>query len=194
MYIKLPNIVLGFHGCTQKTFDNVIGHGEEIIESTNGYDWLGHGIYFWEQNYERAKQWAEEVCERRRANDEPAVLGAVIDLGLCLNLSDSGSIELIDEAQKAMLSDFEKADIEPPRNTKFLHRLDCAVIEYLHHDRSVLGCQAFDSVRGFFNEGERLSENSSFFRKSHVQICIRNPNCIKGYFRPKCLTGKWVNP
>ncbi|MCC8028629.1 MAG: hypothetical protein LIO75_02320 [Lachnospiraceae bacterium] len=58
MYKKLPHLVLGFHGCRQDIFENVIYHGERLKASSNAYDWLGHGIYFWEQNYQRAYEWA----------------------------------------------------------------------------------------------------------------------------------------
>ena len=45
----------------------------------------------------------------------------------------------------------------------------------------------FDSVRGVFWEGKELYKNAGFREKDHIQICIRNPNCIKGYFLPREL-------
>lgn len=50
MYTKLPNLIIAFHGCDQKTFDNVLYHHNPLSGSQNDYDWLGNGIYFWEQN------------------------------------------------------------------------------------------------------------------------------------------------
>jgi hypothetical protein len=43
--------------------------------------------------------------------------------------------------------------------------------------------QPFDSIRGVFIEGDRLYENSGFYRKTHIQICVCNPLSIKGVFR-----------
>ena len=43
--------------------------------------------------------------------------------------------------------------------------------------------QQFDSVRGMFVEGEELYKGAGFHEKTHVQIAIRNPMMIKGYFR-----------
>jgi len=40
----------------------------------------------------------------------------------------------------------------------------------------------FDSVRGVFPEGGEAYPGSSFSAKSHIQICIRNSNCIKRFF------------
>ena len=72
MYSKLPNLVLGFHGCDEGAFDKVVRHGSELRPSTNDYDWLGNGVDFWEQNLERARSWAREQA-RRGAIERPAV-------------------------------------------------------------------------------------------------------------------------
>lgn len=72
MYSKLPNLVLGFHGCDEGTFDKVVRHGSELRPSTNDHDWLGNGVYFWEQNLERARSWAREQA-RRGAIERPTV-------------------------------------------------------------------------------------------------------------------------
>ena len=50
LYSRRANLVIGFHGCDRSVVEQVI--------STNDYDWLGSGIYFWENNEERAWQWA----------------------------------------------------------------------------------------------------------------------------------------
>ena len=89
MYQKLPDLVFGFHGCNREIFERVVFHGEPMKESQNEYDWLGHGIYFWEQNYQRALEWAQKSPKIKN----PAVIGAVIDRGYCLNLTDSAGAE-----------------------------------------------------------------------------------------------------
>ncbi|MBP3885685.1 MAG: hypothetical protein J6D54_12235 [Olsenella sp.] len=193
MYGKLPNLVLGFHGCDQSVRDEVVSNGTHLKPSTNDYDWLGSGAYFWEQNYERAMQWAQEQCDRGRI-EKPAVIGAVIDLGNCLNLTDSYYIGLVEDEYKLLADDIELSDEELPRNTVgndlLLRRLDCYVIEHLHEriehsiKNDIPTVAPFDSVRGLFSEGAPLYENAGFKSKTHVQICVRNPNCIKGYFIP----------
>jgi len=40
-----------------------------------------------------------------------------------------------------------------------------------------------DSVRGVFVEGEEVYPGAGFREKTHVQLCIRNLDCIKGVFR-----------
>ena len=106
LYANRPNLTIGFHGCDQSVVDKVIAGNENLLASTNDYDWLGSGIYFWENNEERA----------------------------------------------------------------------------------------YDSVRGVFWEGKPLYPNAGFAEKNHIQICICNPNCIKGYFLPRNVDEKFVNP
>ena len=50
MYSKLPNLVIAFHGCDIETYENVLYKHQHLTSSNNDYDWLGNGIYFWEQN------------------------------------------------------------------------------------------------------------------------------------------------
>ena len=103
MYSNLPNFILGFHGCDEKVAERVLsGRDPHLPGSTNAYDWLGHGIYFWEQNPFRALKYANDVkADPRRTSRGkdpikiPAVVGAIIDLGNCLNLLESKSIEIV---------------------------------------------------------------------------------------------------
>ena len=73
------------------------------------------------------------------------------------------------------------------KNTDLLIReLDCAVIERIHlYNHMVDGNDEYDSVRGAFIEGKPVYPGSGFRDRTHIQICVRNPNCIKGYFAPK---------
>jgi len=55
---------------------------EEAIQSLKEtgiqkYDWLGHGMYFWENNYARALQWAEDK-KADPSSPAPASLKKVI--------------------------------------------------------------------------------------------------------------------
>ncbi|MBN9385379.1 MAG: hypothetical protein J0H74_31770 [Chitinophagaceae bacterium] len=60
MYDIKPNLIFGFHGCDESVRNRLLNRPDEIVFSKEKYDWLGHGMYFWENNYERALQWAEE--------------------------------------------------------------------------------------------------------------------------------------
>lgn len=64
MYGDLPNLLLAFHGCDEETYKRVLYQHEALLASRNSYDWLGNGVYFWENSLARAKEWAETYCER----------------------------------------------------------------------------------------------------------------------------------
>ncbi len=159
--------------------------------SENDYDWLGHGIYFWENNLRRALDFAQYRTDHPgegKAIQEPCVLGAVIGLGHCLDLLETGSLNLVKTAYEVFAETVEDAQVELPRNTMGpdlrLRKLDCAVMEFLHHSQDRDVDLRYDSVRGVFTEGNELYPGAGFHEKDPIQICVRNPNCIKGYFLP----------
>lgn len=63
-------------------------------------------------------------------------------------------------------------------------KLDCAVINFTHELRAAENLQPFDTVRAPFTEGGALFSGSMIMSKTHIQIAVRNPKCIKGFFRP----------
>ena len=194
MYTTLPTFILGFHGCDQSLVNKVVNGQTHLLPSTNDYDWLGHGIYFWENDPNRALEYAlmlQRYPKRGQGNiTAPAVLGAVIDLGHCLNLMETSALELVESAYNALVNSLQSAGKELPVNLPgprggndlLLRHLDCAVIELLHE---VNTGRDFDTVRGLFFEGADLYPNAGFKQKNHIQVCVRNPNCIKGYFLPR---------
>ena len=199
MYSKLHNLIVGFHGCTKDTYDNVLYNHTHLNDSVNTFDWLGHGVYFWEHNYLRAYQFAEESIKRKtKASEKTAVIGAIIDLGNCLSLTDSRHIDLIRNAY-SIYETFMKTVGQPmPTNDTgkdlLKRHLDCAVIEQLHTYLKESNAKPFDSVRGVFIEGNAIYPGAAIMEKTHIQLCVRNPNCIKGYFNPLDLNTNHINP
>lgn len=206
MYDLRPNLLIGFHGCDRNTARLLLNDPVKIKMSKRPYDWLGHGMYFWENNLELAGKWAIEKQQRKGGPIEDAtVVGAVLNLGYCCDLTDSRYINMLKDCYYVMKKERTKVsrpillnkDIPAdPHKDKLLRLLDCAVIETLHElmeeqfkaDIKTNGfseLNIFDSTRCFFTEGGRIYEGSGFFEKTHVQICIRNPNCIKGFFNPR---------
>ncbi len=58
----------------------ILNQEDDFRHSNNSYDWLGNGIYFWENNYQRAIQYALEDSERANSSIRtPFVLGAVLE-------------------------------------------------------------------------------------------------------------------
>jgi len=198
MYSTRAGLVLAFHGCDQSVADKVISGEEELQFSNNSYDWLGHGGYFWDSSPSRALEFAQYISSTgdKASKGEivnPAVIGAVINLGFCFDLLDYENLQILKSGYDFFASTFKAAKL--PENKAvgssselLLRHLDCAVIESIHQVRRNNNLPPFDSVRGVFWEGKALYPNAGFREKDHIQICIRNPNCIKGYFLPRKIT------
>jgi len=196
MYSTRPGLVLGFHGCDESVAQKVI-RGEEFLKrSVNNYDWLGHGFYFWENSPSRAMEFAihlQKFPNRSRGEiRKPAVIGAVINLGFCLDLLDYDNLQLLKIGYQTFKSTSSNSNFPENKSVGgigdlLLRELDCAVIEAVHDFEEALHQPSFDSVRGVFYEGDELYPNAGFREKDHIQICIRNPNCIKGFFLPRQL-------
>ncbi len=188
MHRLSSSFILGYHGC-QRTIGERLLAGEPFTPSENDYDWIGPGIYFWESNPRRAFEWAG-VLQRRKYPSEPSnpfVVGAVIDLGFCLDLLSSNGIAAVKAAYRHFEEEIDLSQGPLPANSGgsdlLLRHLDCAVIKHLHEIRSRSGQTAFDTVRGVFIEGAPIYPDSGFREKTHIQICVCNSEAVKGVFR-----------
>ena len=200
-YELLPSFLLCFHGTDEKTAKKILASNEHLAPSENDYDWLGHGTYFWEYSPQRAFQFAQEKFKREGRKDKVAVVGAIIDPGHCLNLLDASSLEYLRLGYDALLAERGGKKESLPKNGDekeiWNRRLDCAVINMVHQIRdetqttdwieanqNKLSLPSFDTVRGAFWEGGPIYPNARIEKKNHVQICVKNMDRIKGYFRP----------
>jgi hypothetical protein len=110
-----------------------------------------------------------------------------------LNLSDRRALDELALAHEFLCLSYDNTAKPRPQNkgedfgARFLDR---AVIEMLHSTREELDIEEpgsfprYDTVRSAFPEGELLYEGAGFRSKNHIQLAVRNPACIRGYFRP----------
>ena len=204
MYSSKSNLIIGFHGCDESVVYKLLNNPNKIKISDKPYDWLGHGIYFWQNNYRRALKWAEEKQKQGKI-EKASVIGAVLTLDYCLDLVDSEFIKTLSSYYKLLKNDFDINEKDLPQNTDvtkdehgdmLIRELDCAVIEYMHQKiqkqrefdikhKGYSKFKIFDSARGVFTEGGPAFPGAGIQKKSHIQICIRNMSCIKGFFLPR---------
>lgn len=206
MYSKRTGLILGFHGCDERVRDAIVTTENAVLSpSENDYDWLGNGVYFWENNYVRALKYAQDLKNNpNKANskiNKPSILGAILDLGHCLDLLDSQHLNLLKKGFQILTNLHQEHGLAIPLNKPIgkqgdllLRNLDCAVIQTIHQFNKELKLHEFDSVRGVFWEGKDLYPNAGFKEKNHIQIAIRNPNCIKGFFIPRILNENYSKP
>lgn len=184
-------VVLGYHGCTTPegvAFAQRLLMGEAKIgewrPSANEYDWLGHGIYFWEHSPARARQWA---------GPEGSVIGAVIQLGRCFDLTDLEYTGLLKETFESLAKLYDEQELALPKNEGRdlkLRKLDCLVINQFMDmmDNEVIGGgeeqYRFQTIRCPFEEGYEAFPGSMLKTETHIQISVRDAACILGVFRP----------
>ncbi len=194
MYDVLPSFVLGFHGCDKQVAEQIFAGKSTLQPSVNDYDWLGHGVYLWENNPGRALDYAKFLKKNPNRSksriSQPAVVGAVIDPGSCLNLLEANSIRLVKDSYHNLSKLHKQTGTSLPVNRQIagshdfpLRPLDCAVIEWLHTTREKEKLPPFDTVRGVFLEGEAIYPGAGINELDHIQVCVRNSRRIKGYFR-----------
>ncbi|MGJ1294095.1 hypothetical protein ACR777_07760 [Sphingobacterium spiritivorum] len=122
-----------------------------------------------------------------------------------MDFTDSEFIDILSSYYELMKDDLYVAGKDLPKNKNLtndkyqdliLRELDCAVIEYLHQkideqinvdvsSKDFSELKHFDTSRGVFTEGGPAFEGAGIQTKNHIQICIRNLNCIKGFFIPR---------
>ena len=133
-YRLRKGLILAFHGCDASTAAEVISQGQHLRASENAYDWLGSGVYFWENNPERAFEWARAAQKRGRIQS-PAVVGAVLDLGLCLDLTETVGCEEVARIFNTYQECSAEGLIQPlPENRggpdALIRDRDCSVINF----------------------------------------------------------------
>lgn len=181
--------MLAYHGCDRDLGESLLSGAKSFKPSNNDYDWLGPGVYFWESNPQRALEFAREKLKRGEGIRKPFVVGAVVDLGLCLDLTTKDSIENLRDAHSTLLRTIPVGGPLPVNGPEFWRRrLDCAVIKFLHLIRQNPEADPIDTVRGIFTEGKPIYDGSAFLEKTHVQMAVVNLDCIKAVFRvPKTV-------
>src|ERR1022692_2702655 len=96
-------------------------------------------------------EYAIESAERKQFNKRPIntpfVLGAIIDLGNCLNLVEAASLKVLGASYKELRKTREIADGRMPANTGNNRALDCAVIQYIHKINKMRNDPPYDTVR-----------------------------------------------
>ena len=204
MYDVKPNLIIAFHGCDADICKALLNNPNHVKISRKPYDWLGHGMYFWENNYDRALQWANDKKKRGEIN-KPAVIGALLQPGYCCDFTETKYIQVLRNYYDIVAERYRMVERKLPENKdlphdrhkdKILRELDCAIIEFMHirilerrqadvSEKGFTGEKLFDSTRGVFTEGGPAFDGAGLFAKTHIQICIRNLNCIKGFFLPR---------
>ena len=192
-------LIVAYHGCDANVRDDLVsGRLATLSPSRNRYDWLGEGIYFFEGDIDRALIFAcsshrhPEKMYTRRAIGTPAVVGATLCVKHCLDMTTQWGIRTYRNALHELTESLERAGVPPPTNEAvdatdrdiLLRNLDAAVFNFIRHAKFETGMEPVQAVRGAFHQGIELAPRSGFRQNSHIQIAVRDPSCVVGWFLP----------
>jgi hypothetical protein len=176
--------ITGFHATRRDVVEALLAQPAAWMPSSNAYDWLGRGIYFWEGDAVRGLQFVST----RKPGTDAEVIGADIELGNCLDLTTQRGVKVLRKAYLELRRLYRTERRKLPVNggkgrDKPLRWLDCAVVNY-----AVLAAQEdgapFDTVRAAFPEGEPIYPGAMLTEHAHIQVAVVNPSAIRAVFRP----------
>jgi hypothetical protein len=184
-----PRRLFGYHGCTLDFAKRITTPSVDIEEwnhSDKAWDWLGDGVYFWEEAPLRAWEWAVAMCARKGGS--PAVVGALIAPRTLVDLGDTEFADQLKTAYELVKSTFEQLGKPLPENKPFkadptdpdrkFRALDRLVVEELVGSPARKGT-VIEAVRAPFQEGAEAYPGAAIYLRSHVQIAVRDPTCIR---------------
>jgi hypothetical protein len=179
--------IVGYHGTRRSAALRVVQGLEGYKESQNSDDWLGHGIYFWEYAPKQAWAWAEQRRRAQNWGEEVAVLASMIRLGNCFDLLDPDNLDVLTGFRREYARLEREAGRTPKENHNKSKYLDCAVFQFAYAAFEV-GGDPVDTCRAVFvPSDERLWTRSGVHRHAHIQLCVRNADCILGTWLVKPL-------
>lgn len=206
----MGRIVLAYHGCDITTRDRLVRGEIEPRISSNQYDWLGDGMYFFEGDPSRALKLAQNSHDNpnqlltRKAIATPAAVGAILEVERWFDLTTQVGIENFTHAAQAVIDGSANGGTPPPVNKPafegdedLLHRaFDKAACDMVHtlrkyvHEQAlhnkdtaaIIASAPYQAARGAFEQGGFIADGSSICVDTHIQIAVRDLSCIKGWF------------
>jgi hypothetical protein len=174
-----PIKIVGYHGTNIESAREILSTG--FVPSRNRYDWLGRGIYFWQDAPYRDWDWAGGYCEKN--GGDPAVIRSQI------RIRRDEFMDLLDYSQNPNWSDHlrkthqylqtQTSSVLPPNKRAIgYHALDRLVLDTLIED--ILRPMDINilAVRACFQEGEEIYPDSAIYNKSHIQVAVRDTSSI----------------
>ncbi|MDD5036917.1 MAG: hypothetical protein PHE55_19500 [Methylococcaceae bacterium] len=155
------SLVKAYHAGELEEIDCLISQGFGIRYSSSQGNWLGEGVYFWENDPVRAEEWQIQ-------RNKGAILECEIDTSFLLNLlvKNEHTAEFYDRAGQI-------ANNLSLRNQKNAQKfdLDNQVFKKIQEtfsqpDRGLCG------VRMAFYLGQSITPDGNIYENQHIQICL----------------------
>jgi hypothetical protein len=188
-YRDYHRTIVAYHGTTEAEADDLV-EGVAFKPSNKTFEWLGKGVYFWEYAPKQAWWWGKEM----RKYKKPAVVGAMIRLGNCLDLLDPENVRWLRSVYDDIIPKWRKAKVPIPQNVLSKRSLDCAMLNWIY-SQSDKSKSSIETCRGVFvptSSAKRVWRGSWIYDEAHIQICVREQKNILAlwHVRPDGSYGK----
>ena len=163
----MPSIK-AFHAGDTKEIEQFVINQQYITPSYSSKNWLGQGLYFWENNANRAEKWQLE-------QGKGAILECEIDKQNLLDLlEDNDDSESFFKQAKTLSKKFYSNNLLNDKASQNFP-LDCKIFD--EYKKSLTN--QFSGVRMAFFLGESASKDGNIFTGQHIQICLWDTSAIK---------------
>ncbi len=175
--LKEIGLVYGYHGYVEERFSNYEMNRYHI--STHNGNWLGDGLYFFQDAPLYAKGWAKFIT-RKNLNSENKrirfrVIKAKINLSRCLCFCGKPAQSLFLRIRKIYDHYQEEMNLTIENQIAY-HYLDNSIVETICKIASDLGFEV-KSVRGAFPAGKELFYSGLLKDMTHIQFTLRKGFC-----------------
>lgn len=171
MKARRQNIFHAYRGTTKEWGENWECNNE--LKFSDGNDeYFGHGYYFFENDYNEAKFWAEYVRKIKRGNI--SIIYAYIESDNVYDLIDRETYNEYIKLVQTISERYKNSNENPNFNKPY----DCKLINLIAEE-----C-GYDMIRGIYYPKHKLGlemiENGNTrMSKTHIQLCVRNKDIIK---------------
>lgn len=150
-----------FHGTDLETA-TTIRDEQSFKGTTDEKEYLGNGVYFFENSKWHAIDWGRRKC-KKEGNKDLGVILATVNLGKCLDLNNLEHRGIV----KSVINHYEEKG--------YKDILDGVAINFIYNKFNI------DSARATIVTPEvgKIHKKSRFFDYSYLMICIKNKDNIQ---------------
>lgn len=177
----LIDIVPGYHGTSRERAEQILSDG--FHPSRNAYDWLGHGVYFFERAPARALEWSRKLVGPEQA----CVVAADVELRDCLDLTDLPGVAKLRPFFQLFVDIYGRDYVAGLRQTEMARRFDCEVINWAcdqleeRYGPIRVIREAFPEGLPFWSDPEGRLASSGLLDLSHVQLLVRDLSILSNH-------------
>lgn len=168
-----------YHAGEPGAVEAQIRQGQGLVWSTDPRNWLGSGIYFWE-DFSWAEWWALRSLER--GEGPRAILAAEIDTGDLLDLNNRHDALAFRTEADLVLEQLQRTQpgLSNHKDSQNF-ALDAQIANAVQ--KSIFGVNGKVGLRASFYLGEPLAPGGNFYTGQHLQICLWDATVLQNLRR-----------